>query len=171
MGIMRLISRYGLSRAFDEWPENFPSLNFVLICLAIYSFIFALLTYIIYRNIENHGKVMDVLQQKAVKLRNYKERIVLIMTRYNRVCRDKNLSNKIQAQRLQLLEKQVSSLPTSVYNNPSADIIIERIVNEIDNAVSNMETNIENDIAESNIRFGNLVEQAIDDVKRLRTIV
>lgn len=171
MGFMRLISRYGLNRAFEEWPANFPSLNFVLICLAIYTLIFTLLTYIIYRNVENHGKEMDVLQQKAVKLRNYTERIALIMTRYNRVCRDKNISNKVQTQRLQLLEKQVSSLPTSVYNNNTTDVIIGEIVNKIENAVSNMETNVENDIAELNIRFGNIVEQAIEDAKQLRTII
>ena len=169
MGIMRLISRYGLSRAIDEWPADFPSLNLVYICLAVYTIFFAIITYIIYRNIESHGKDMDVLQQKASTLHNYSEALALVVSRYNRVCREKNFSNKMQSQRLQLLEKQVSSLSASVLNNSNAGSKIAQIVSELDDAVSNMETTAESDVVANNIQFGNLVERAIEDVQRLKT--
>ena len=169
MGIMRLISRYGLSRAIDEWPADFPSLNLVYICLAVYTIFFAIITYIIYRNIESHGKDMDVLQQKAYTLHNYSEGLTLVVSRYNRICREKNISNKMQSQRLQLLEKQVSSLSASVLNNSNAGSKIARIVSELDDAVSNMETTAESDVVANNIQFSNLVERAIEDVQRLKT--
>lgn len=169
MGIIRLISRYGLSRFIDEWPADFPSLNLVYICLAVYTIFFALVIYIIYRNIESHSKDMDVLQQKASTLHNYSEGLALVISRYNRVCREKNISNKMQSQRLQFLVKQLSSLSASVLNNSSAGSKIARIVSDIDDAVSNMETTAEQDIGGANIQFSSLVEQAIDEVQRLRT--
>lgn len=168
MGIMRLISRYGLSRTLDEWPADFPSLNLVYICLAIYTVFFAIITYIIYKNIESHGKDMDVLQQKASTLHNYSEGLALVVSRYNKICREKNISNKMQSQRLQLLEKQVSSLPASVLNNNTASKIA-RIVSELDDAVSNMEQTAESDVVANNIQFSNLVERSIEDVQRLKT--
>lgn len=168
-GIMRLISRYGLSQALDEWPADFPSLNLVYICLAVYTVFFAIITYIIYRNIESHGKDMDVLQQKASTLHNYSEGLALVVSRYGRICSEKNIPNKIQSQRLQLLEKQVSSLSASVFNNSNAGSKIVQIVSELDDAVSNMETTAENDIVANNIQFSNLVERAIEDVQRLKT--
>lgn len=169
MGIMRLISRYGLSRAIDEWPADFPSLNLVYICLVVYTVFFAIITYIIYRNIESHGKDMDVLQQKASTLHNYSEGLALVVSRYNRFCREKNISNKMQSQRLQLLEKLVSSLPASVLNNSNASSKIARILSELDDAISTMDTTAENDIVANNIQFSNFVEQAIDDIQRLKT--
>ena len=165
MGIMRLISRYGLSRAIDEWPADFPSLNLVYICLVVYTVFFAIITYIIYRNIESHGKDMDVLQQKA----STSEGLALVVSRYNRFCREKNISNKMQSQRLQLLEKLVSSLPASVLNNSNASSKIARILSELDDAISTMDTTAENDIVANNIQFSNFVEQAIDDIQRLKT--
>lgn len=168
MGIMRLISHYGISQAFEEWPANFPSLNLVYICLAVYTLFFAIITYIIYRNIESHGKDMDILQQKASTLHNYSEGLALVVSRYNRICREKNISNK-QNQRLQLLEKQVFSLPASVLNNSSVGSKIVRIVSELEDAVSNMETTAESDIVANNIQFSNLVERSLEDVQRLKT--
>jgi hypothetical protein len=169
MGVMRLISRYGLSRALDEWPADFPSLNLVYICLAVYTVFFAFITYIIYRNIESHGKDMDVLQQKASAIHNYSEDLALVVSRYNRICREKNVSNKAQSQRLQLLSKHVSSLPASVLNDSNAGSKISRIINEIDNAVSNMERTAESDVEANNAQFGNIIERAIEDVQRLKT--
>lgn len=169
MGIIRLISRYGLSRTLDEWPADFPSLKLVYICLAIYTVFFAILTYVIYRNIESHGKDMDVLQQKASTIHNYSEGLALVISRYIRICREKNISNKMQSQRLQLLQKQMSSLPASVLNNSSAGCKIARIVSELDDAVSNMETTAESDIIANNLQLSNLVERSIEDVQRLKT--
>lgn len=168
-GIIRLISHYGLHRAFDEWPEDFPSLTIVYICLAVYTLIFALITYWIYRTCTKHEKDMDVLQQKADTIHNYSEGLNLIVSRYNRICREKNISNKTLNQRLQLLEKNIASLPASVFKNNGAGSRIARIVSDIDDAVANMELTAESDIEASTIQFSNIVEQAIEDVKRLHT--
>lgn len=168
-GILRLLSRNGLSWTLDEWPDDFPSKNFVYICLAIYTIFFVIITYVIYRNIVSHGKDMDMLQEKSFTLHNYSEGLALVVTHYNRICREKNISNKTQSQRLQLLEKQVSSLPASVLNNSNASCKIARIIRDLDDAVSNMDTTVESDILANNVQFCNLVERSIEDVQRLKT--
>lgn len=168
-GIMRLISQYGLHQAFDEWPENFPSLNIVYITLAVYTLIFALITYWILKACTKHEKEMDVLQQKADTIHNYSEGLTLIVSRYNRICREKNITNKALSQRLQLLEKQIASLPASVFSNSGVGGRISGIVSDIDDAVTNMETTAESDIEASTIQFNNLIEQSIENVQRLKT--
>jgi uncharacterized protein YoxC len=167
-GIMRFISHYGLSRAIEEWPADFPSLNLIYICLAVYTVFFIIITIWIYKACNRHGKEMDVLQQKASTLHNYSERLTLVISRFNRICREKNISNKTLVQRLQLLEKQIAALPASVFNNSSAGSQIAGIIGEIDDAVSSIETATENDTSANN-QFSNLVERAIEDVQRLRT--
>ena len=169
MGLMRLISRFGLSRVFHEWPEDFPSLNLVFICLALYTLFFILITYWIIKVSKKQGEEMDVLQQKASALHTYTDELLLIVSRYNRICSEKNILNKVQNQRLQLLEKQIAALPASVLNNSNAGNRIAGIISEIDNAVSNMETTAENDAIASDTQFSNIVERAIENVQRLRT--
>ena len=168
LGFLRIINQYGISRIMDEWPADLPSLKFVYICLAIYTIIFAIITYIIYRNIESHGKDMEALQQKTSTIHNYSEVLALAVSRYNRVCREKNISNKIAGQKLQLLEKQVSSLPASVLNDSNAGDKIAHIVSEIDAAISNMDSSAESDLETINTKFRNLVESGIEDIQRLR---
>jgi len=168
MGILRIINQYGISRIMDEWPADLPSLKFVYICLAIYTIIFAIITYIIYRNIESHGKDMEALQQKTSTIHNYSEVLALAVSRYNRVCREKNISNKVAGQKLQLLEKQVSSLPASVLNDSNAGDKIAHIVSEIDAAISNMDSSAESNLETINTKFRSLVESGIEDIQRLR---
>ena len=168
LGFLRIINQYGISRIMDEWPADLPSLKFVYICLAIYTVIFAIITYIIYRNIESHGKDMEALQQKTSTIHNYSEVLALAVSRYNRVCREKNISNKVAGQKLQLLEKQVSSLPASVLNDSNAGDKIAHIVSEIDAAISNMDSSAESDLETINTKFRNLVESGIEDIQRLR---
>lgn len=169
MGLMRLISHFGLSRVFQEWPADFPSLNMVCLCLAVYTLFFALITYWIYKVSKKQGEEMDSLQQKASTLHNYTDELFLVVSRYNRVCREKNISDKVQSHRLLLLEKQISSLPTFVLKNSNAGCCIAGIISEIDNAVSNMERTAESDAIASDVQLSNIVERAIEDVQRLRT--
>ena len=168
LGFLRIINQYGISRIMDEWPADLPSLKFVYICLAIYTVIFAIITYIIYRNIESHGKDMEALQQKTSTIHNYSEVLALAVSRYNRVCREKNISNKVAGQKLQLLEKQVSSLPASVLNDSNAGDKIAHIVSEIDAAISNMDSSAESNLETINTKFRSLVESGIEDIQRLR---
>lgn len=169
MGIMRLISRFGMSRVFHEWPADFPSLNLVCLCLIAYTLLFILITYWLIRICKKQGEEMDVIQQQASALHSYTDELSLIMARYDRICREKNILNKVQNQRLQLLERQISSLPTSVLSNSNASNRIAGIISEIDKAVSNIETTAENDTIASDTQFSNIVERAIEHVQRLRT--
>lgn len=168
-GIMRFISRYGLHRIIDNWPEDFPSLNLACICLAVYTLFFALITYGIIKACQRHEKETEVLQQRASTLHHLAANLSLVVSRYNRVCREKNIPNKTQCRRLQLLEKQIAALPASVLNSSNAGSRIARIVEDINAAVADIETTTEQDFAASNIQLCNLVESAIEEVQRLRT--
>lgn len=168
-GIMRLISQYGLHRVFNEWPENFPSLTIVWICLALYTLFFILITYWIYRANERHEKETDQLQEKTEILHNYAEQMSLIISQYNRVCHEKNITNQAQLQRLQLLQKKMAALTPTTFRNPMAVGKLSQIISELDDVVVGMKTSAENDIASLNNQLSNIVEESIDSVERLRT--
>lgn len=167
-GIMRLISRHGLHHVIDNWPENLPSLNIVYICLAIYTLSYAVLTYWILKVCTQYGKEMEALSQDVSTLHNYSASLSLIVSRYNRICREKRVPNKMQCKRLPLLEKQVSALPASVFNSSNANNRIAQIVDDINAVISNIEMTVGQDFAEPNLQLCSLVESAIEDVQRLR---
>lgn len=164
LGLLQYISRYGI----NDWPEEFPSLTTIGIFLIIYTLLFAIITYWIYRANERHAVETDVLQQKVSTIHNYSERLSLVISQYNRICREKNISNKTIGQRLQLLQKQVAALPPAVLNSDGADNVA-RIVNELNEAVASMKMSVEHDMAAFNIEFGNLVERSIDEVQSIRS--
>lgn len=164
LGLLQYISRYGI----NDWPEEFPSLTTIGIFLIIYTLLFVIITYWIYRANERHAIETDVLQQKVSTIHNYSERLSLVISQYNRICREKNISNKTLGQRLQLLQKQVAALPPAVLNSDGADNVA-RIVNELNEAVTNMKMSVEHDMAAFNIEFGNLVERSIDEVQSIRS--
>lgn len=164
LGLLQYISRYGI----NDWPEEFPSLTTIGIFLIIYTLLFAIITYWIYRANERHAVETDVLQQKVSTIHNYSERLSLVISQYNRICREKNISNKTIGQRLQLLQKQVAALPPAVLNSDGADNVA-RVVNELNEAVASMKMSVEHDMAAFNIEFGNLVERSIDEVQSIRS--
>ena len=164
LGLLQYISRYGI----NDWPEEFPSLTTIGIFLIIYTLLFVIITYWIYRANERHAVDTDVLQQKVSTIHNYSERLSLVISQYNRICREKNISNKTIGQRLQLLQKQVAALPPAVLNSDGADNVA-RIVNELNEAVASMKMSVEHDMAAFNIEFGNLVERSIDEVQSIRS--
>ena len=164
LGLLQYISRYGI----NDWPEEFPSLTTIGIFLIIYTLLFAIITYWIYRANERHAVETDALQQKVSTIHNYSERLSLVISQYNRICREKNISNKTIGQRLQLLQKQVAALPPAVLNSDGADNVA-RIVNELNEAVASMKMSVEHDMAAFNIEFGNLVERSIDEVQSIRS--
>lgn len=164
LGLLQYISRYGI----NDWPEEFPSLTTIGIFLIIYTLLFAIITYWIYRANERHAVETDVLQQKVSTIHNYSERLSLVISQYNRICREKNISNKTIGQRLQLLQKQVAALPPAVLNSDGADNVV-RIVNELNEAVASMKMSVEHDMAAFNTEFGNLVERSIDEVQSIRS--
>ena len=164
LGLLQYISCYGI----NDWPEELPSLTTIGIFLIIYTLLFVIITYWIYRANERHAVETDVLQQKVSTIHNYSERLSLVISQYNRICREKNISNKTLGQRLQLLQKQVAALPPAVLNSDGADNVA-RIVNELNEAVTNMKMSVEHDMAAFNIEFGNLVERSIDEVQSIRS--
>ena len=164
LGLLQYISRYGI----NDWPEEFPSLTTIGIFLIIYTLLFAIITYWIYRTNERHAVETDVLQQKVSTIHNYSERLSLVISQYNRICREKNISNKTIGQRLQLLQKQVAALPPAVLNSDGADNVA-CVVNELNEAVASMKMSVEHDMAAFNIEFGNLVERSIDEVQSIRS--
>lgn len=169
VGFLRFADEYGIENLLKEWPEELPSLSFVWGFLAAYTFVFIIITYVIYRANETHAKETDELQQKSGELHNYTDRLSLNISQYKRFCKENNIVDRTQEQRLDLLQKQLAALSPAVYKDNANVNSISRIVNEIGKAVTNIKTSGENDRAELNKQFKNLVEDYIDEIQRIRT--
>ena len=68
MGLIKLIVRYGVSKAIEEIPETFPDIKYLYIGLAVYSLIFVIIAIIIFATITRHGKDMDQLHEESSKI-------------------------------------------------------------------------------------------------------
>ena len=169
VGFLRFADEYGIENLLKEWPEELPSLSFVWGFLAVYTFVFIIITYVIYRANETHAKETDKLQQQSEELHNYTDRLALKISQYKRFCKEKNIVDKSLEQRLDLLQKQLAALSPAVYKDNANVNSISRIVNEIGKAVGNLKTGEENNWTELNTQFKNLVEDYIDEVQRIRT--
>ena len=64
-GLVKLLSRYGLSQTFNEIPKDFPQIKYLYIGLAIYTVLFVIITYMVYRYTERTAKEQDQLQQES----------------------------------------------------------------------------------------------------------
>ena len=169
LGYLQLIGDYGLQQVISEWPAEFPSMTMVFIFLAVYTLFFILITYVIYRANENHAKATDQLQQQREVLHNYADRLSLTISQYKKFCRGKNMVNRTQEQRLDLLQKQLAALSPAVYKDNANISTISRIVSEMDETIVSMKSTVEGDMAGFNTQFQNLVEDSIDEIQRIRT--
>lgn len=169
-GIMRIVSQYGIRQFISsEWPEDFPSLTVVYIGLIVYTILFAIITFCIYRAIEKHSVETDKLQQKSSVIHNYSEQLSTLVLQYGRICREKNIANKVQLQRFQLLQKQVSALSPSVFNDNTANDSIMMLINDLREATTNLQTSTETNQMNFHTQLSNIIENGIADVQYLQT--
>ena len=168
VGIMRLISKYGINRLIQEWPEEFPSLTIVYIGVAIYTLLFIIITICIYRKIENHSKETDELQQKSSVIHNHSEQLSVIISKYDRICREKKIVNKPLMQRFQLLQKQVAALAPSIFKDSNANDCITQLINELQDVVTNIQVSTAEEQAVCVTQLNNIIENGIIDIRQIQ---
>lgn len=166
LGIMRLISQYGLSRAFAEWPADFPSLKLVWIFLSIYTLCFILIGYYLYKVNENHAKETDALQQKASVVHNYAEKLSLMVSLYKQTCKTKGIGMNL-LQRIQLLQKQVATLTPAALESSNSSL--SAMANSLEDAISEMGIANTDNVATIEQKINDLIEQSLIEIQRIRT--
>lgn len=159
-GLIRLITRYGLSESFNQIPKDFPQVKYLYIALAVYTLLFALLSYILYKYSKRTVKEQILLQQETSTVVSYVERMNVLLAQYEH----SSINDANVRQKLQTLSRQVSSLPPAVVRNASLKSEVVNIINNLQEVLfDNCSVDIFS-IAIDNAR------DAIDSVKRRSVI-
>lgn len=155
-GLIKLITRYGLAESFDQIPKDFPQVKYLYIGLAVYTVLFVILSYFIYKYSERTAKEQVQLQQEVSIVVSYAERMNLLLSQYER----SSIKDAKQKQKLLTLSRQIASLPPAVVRNAS-------LKSEVANTVSGLQ-NLLADNCSADV-FSSAVDDArdaIDSVKR-----
>ena len=131
-GIVKLIMRYGLAESFDQIPADFPQVKYLYIGLAVYTVLFVLLSYILYRYSEGAVKEQETLQQESAVVVSYGERMKALLAQYNR---SSTQDAKVR-QKLQTLSRQIASLPPAVARNAGLKSEVANIVSGLQNLLT-----------------------------------
>lgn len=131
-GLAKLLSRYGLSQAFNEIPKNFPQIKYLYIGLAIYTMLFVIVTYMIYRYTEQTSKEQDQLQQESSVVVSYAECMNVLLAQYDR----SSIKDVAVKQKLQKLSRQIASLPPAVVRNATLKSEVVNIVSALKDLLS-----------------------------------
>ena len=110
-GLLKLLTRYGLSEMFDEIPKNFPEIKYLYWGIAIYTVIYLSLSIIILKTASKHGKEMDQVKGEASVVQDYSETLRLLVAQN---------SNSTITSKLQMLQRQVAALPPAVIRDTTA---------------------------------------------------
>lgn len=126
-GLLKLISKYGLSQAFEQIPENFPQMKYLYIGLIAYTLIFAALVWLICRYTEQASKEQEQLQQEASVVVSYSERMYRLLATFER----SEMNDAKTKQKLQNLTRRITSLPPAVTRNSSLNSEVSNIVGRL----------------------------------------
>lgn len=155
-GLIKLITRYGLAESFEQIPKDFPQIKYLYIGLAVYTVLFAILTYILYKYSERTGKEQEQLQNEASIVVSYAERMNVLLSQYER---SNNKDANIR-QKLQTLSRQIASLPPAIVRNAV-------LKSEVANIVSNLQDLLSDNCSTETFSAAiDNARDAIDSVKR-----
>lgn len=155
-GLIKLITRYGLAESFDQIPKDFPQVKYLYIGLAVYTALFVILSYFIYKYSERTAKEQVLLQQEVSIVVSMTERVNVILSQYERSSiKDANVKQKLHT-----LSRQIASLPPVVVRNTS-------LKSEVTSALSNIQDLLAHNCSAD--VFSSAIDKAldvIDSVKR-----
>lgn len=152
-GLLKLLTRYGLSEMFDEIPKNFPEIKYLYWGLAIYTVIYLLLSIIILKTASKHGKEMDQVKGEASVVQNYSETLRLLVAQN---------SNSTITSKLQMFQRQVAALPPAVIRDATAHQELSNIVAMVNAVVeSNDEQNAMSAIDDAMIKVKSLQRKSV----------
>lgn len=100
--------------------------------LAIYTVLFVIVTYIIYRYTEQTSKEQDQLQQESSVVVSYAECMNVLLAQYDR----SSIKDVAVKQKLQKLSRQIASLPPAVVRNATLKSEVVNIVSALKDLLS-----------------------------------
>lgn len=126
-GLINLITRYRLAESFDLISKDFPQVKCLYIGLTVYTVLFVILSFLIYKYSERTAKEQVQLQQEVSIVVSYVERMNMLLSQYEH----SSINNEIVRQKLETLSRQIASLPPAVVRNAS-------LKSEVTNTVSRL---------------------------------
>lgn len=168
-GIMRLLSRYGISQILNEWPKDFPSIGLVSAFVAVYTILFIIITIWIYKANERHAEATDKLQQETAEIRNYAEELSLTISSYKQLVAKNIVTSKSLIQQLQLLQKQITSMHPSIFKDPTSVNCLNRIISEIGDTVNTIKEASPENVEALNVSLAKQIEDDLIEVKRIKS--
>ena len=109
-GLIKLISRYGVSELLDGIPKDFPQMKYLYIGLGVYTVLFAAISYFIIKYSEGAANEQTQLQQESGAVASYSESMNTLLAQYDR----SDIKDTKKRQKLQLLQRSIASLPPAV---------------------------------------------------------
>ena len=158
-GIVKVFTKYNLSEAIDKIPENFPNIEYLYYGLAGYTFLFKIVTYIIYNVASQAGKEQDELQQQSCEVNNYAEKVNTLLSSYIRQAKSNNITDKTAEQKLKHIQRQVASLSPNVIKNATMKSSLANIITELQDILT-----AEFDYS----RFCSTLDSAIDTIDSIK---
>lgn len=112
-------------------PNDIPW-NYLYIGLAVYTLLFAVVTYILFRFCERAVKEQEQLQEEASVVMSYTERMKILLSQYER----NDIKDVNVKQKLQTLSRQIASLPPTVVRNANLKSEVSNIVETLQDLLS-----------------------------------
>lgn len=145
-GLIKFISRYGASTVFGELSRTFPSMptditdftykfpqmKYLYIAVIIYTVVFAIVVYIIYKTITRHAKDTEQLQSEVSAIANQANSLDAVVETY----RYSDAVDKDALAKLQILQRQIASMPPAIVQNPSMRSCLTEIVNLFEDMIA-----------------------------------
>lgn len=156
-GLVKIFVRYGVSESFDKIPEDFPQIKYLYIGLIVYTVVFILVAYLICKSGNRTVKEQEQLQQQSAEVASYAELMASLLSRYGR---SQNCEPKVR-QKLQMLSRQIASLPPAVVRNANMAAKVRSIINNLQDLHDN---NCSSEV------FSSAIDTAKDDIDSLKRL-
>jgi hypothetical protein len=135
-GLVKLMTRYGISEIFDEIPKDFPNMKYLYYGLLIYTILYAIVCYVIYKYVSKATEEQEVVQQQVAEVTNFAEQTNVLLSSYVRYAKENEIADKTAEQKLRLVQRQIAALPAGIAATPSAKSSITNIISELRDQLS-----------------------------------
>ena len=158
-GLVKLVSKYGLTAAFTQIPKDFPQMKYLYMGMAAYTVLFVLLSILIVRFTNKASKEQEALQRESAKVASLEESMNVLVSRYGR---SQAKDGKVMAE-LQTLTRKVSS--PAVVRNAGMNSEVENIIQTLQDMLADKCT------AEAFSAAIREAQDAVDSIKRRSRII
>lgn len=135
-GLFKILMRYGVTEIFDEIPKSFPQMKYLYIAFAVYTLLFAIVTYIIYKVVSRQEEDHRILQQQVSEVANFANQVADLQTLYARFAKVNNIPDTVGELKLKMLQHQIAALPPAIVRNPTMKSNLASIISEINDFIS-----------------------------------